>query len=279
MPDPVVEEVIAETAGDDAFDAGFADTIEVVDAPKVEVDPVTGQSPAEVVVVAPKYVQITEEDFASLKGSAAETVSLKEQMAKAFGTIGQMKQVITDLQKATPAGQAVEITDKHFAKLAENFPELADDMRADLAEVLKGMKGTGAPAAAVDPETLQRMVQEKADERELEALDDAHPNWKVIVGFDPASDRANNAFRKWLATEPEEYQARVNNARNASIISRAIDRFTASKTPSRPQARPAPRQEARRAVIADAVLPQGDGGRPAVPAGEGDPFDVGFRTG
>ncbi len=63
--------------------------------------------------------------------------NLKQQLSKAFGTMGNMQQLINQVRSQTPAGAVVEITDEDFAELKEDFPELAGHTRAALERILK----------------------------------------------------------------------------------------------------------------------------------------------
>lgn len=67
-----------------------------------------------------------------------------------------------------------------------------------------------------------------ADRREVEALDDAYPDWREIVGsVDIKVERPdpNNPFRKWLATKSAAYRRRVETANSAELIGEAIRLF------------------------------------------------------
>lgn len=137
------DEVSEMSAGFDAEAATAAATEPV--QPEAKEDPKPEPAPAAPVAEGPKYVQITEEQYARLNAVADETASLKQQMSEAFGTMGNLQQVMNRLQSATPAGASVDISVEDFAELAEDFPELAGHTRKGLEKILKrlNVRGTG----------------------------------------------------------------------------------------------------------------------------------------
>lgn len=250
------------------------------------------EAPAAETPPAPKYIQVTQEDWDALKTAANKTAGHETQLSKAFGTLGDLQQIIRKLQSQTPQGLTVELPADVVSEMEDDFPELAGHFKKGLEKALKGIKGT-APAAATttatattsqtaDPEAVQKMVKEAAMTHELEALEDAHPTWRAIVGAVNAEGKydANNDFRKWLAKEDAAYQQKVNSTNSSAIISRAIDKFQSSKTaaPTTP-AKPAAHIVARNERVRGAIQPRGDGGQPAPTKTADDDFREGFRTG
>lgn len=244
-------------------------------------------APTPAAPAAPEYVQLTKDEHATLTAAAAKTAGFEAQLAKAFGTIGNMQQIVTKLQSQTPSGEKVEVPKVAFAKLRESFPEVADLLEADMAETMKGLRGTGPedakPEAVMDPAALMKAAKAIDTQRQIEALEEDHPTWREIVGvvdkdgkYDP-----NIEFRKWLATQPADYQAKINGAHSATVISKAIDKFQASKTAATPSApaAPTPKQVAQKGRIEGAVQPKGDGGQPPPAKTANDDFQEGFDKG
>lgn len=233
------------------------------------------EPPAEPAPAEPKYAQLTEDDVAILKAAAAETASLKQQLSKAFGTMGNMQQLINQVRSQTPAGAAVEITDEDFAELQEDFPELAGHTRAALERILKraNLKGTGEQPATpvVDPETVRTTAAEIVHQQGIDDLNDLHPGWQAIV--------VSPEYREWLGKQPQDYQTLLHSTYSATITGRSIDRFLAAKPkPANPQT-PARQPSARRAAIEAAVQPRGTGTPPAPrqPTAE-ENFNAGFNS-
>jgi hypothetical protein len=263
------------------------DTAKPDPAPKPDTKPAVAKPEAAVKPPEPKYVRLTEDQFATLNAAAAKTASFEGQLSKAFGTIGNMQKVLTGLQSATPRGGKIEIPKDAFAGMERDFPELAEHTRAALEATLRGLTGTGPAGAEIDPELMKRLVTEHATQArtdaEIEALEDEFPDWRKIVGQVDISKQqpdAANPFRKWLATKDAAYQARLNSTNSAAVISRAIRTFQAeAKAPAAATPTPSLKAQLQAARIRGAVQPRGDGGQ-AAPAPTGDAeFEAGFASG
>lgn len=275
------------------FASGFThdllapETAAVVEGVPVIEEPAAVEAQAEPVAEEPKYVQITQEQIDSWKSAAEKTAKLEAQLSKVFGTMGDMQQVVRALQSATPAGITVEIPADAFADMEKDFPELAAQSRSALEKALKGIRGTASvgTVAAPDPEIVNKLVRDgmsaETIKREVAALEEDHPKWREIVGTVDANGQVdpNNDFRKWLAKEPIEYQTKINSTNSAATISKAIEKFQASKTAIRPVLKQAPKIAARAAVIREAIQPKGDGGQPNPANSADDDFNSGFKTG
>lgn len=291
-------EVVAPTAEESAasFAAGFAEetpppaaptTAEPAPAPEAtpqETKPAPAEEPSP--VQEPEYVQITKGDLARLSAAAEETAGFRQQLSKAFGTMGNMQQLLNQLRTQTPAGAAVELTDDDFAELKEDFPELAGHTRAAFERILKkvNLTGTGQPATpTVDAEQVRVAAANVVHAEGLKDLDDLHPGWRGIVG---KPDDAENPYRKWLATQAPEYQELLRSTYSASITARSIDRFKAAiaKPAAQPAAQrpqtPAAPAAARRDRIQAAVQPRGNGTTPPAPRAPtpAENFAAGFNS-
>ncbi len=230
----------------------------------------------------PEYVQLTKQDYERLDAAAKRTDDFEKQFSKAFGTIGDMQKIVKALQGQTPRGLAVKIPEGAFAAMEKDFPELAQHTRAALEATLKGLEGTGSPSAHVDTAEFESKLEERVLKLASEDLEDEFPEWQKIVGAvdtrkgekpDP-----NNAFRKWLATKPKDYQDRINGTNSAGVITRAIRSFQSETKPDPAPPAIDPQAKARANRIQGAVRPKGDGGHPPG-ASAGDEFDAGFRSG
>lgn len=220
-----------------------------------------------------EYVRITKKDWEAVQG----------QFSKAFGTIGNMQKTMNGLQERTPAGRKVEIPASAFAEMEKDFPELAQQVRAAMEAGMSGMAGTGPPAEADTSrydEARAKDRQDKLDEQ-LADLEDAHPDWKRIVGaIDARTQKAdpNNAFRRWLGTKDAAYQKRMNESESATFISRAIERFQAETKGTRAAAPATSRDDARADRIRGALQPRGDHAGAAAGPSEDEDFMAGFNS-
>jgi hypothetical protein len=162
--------------------------------------------------------------------------------------------------------------------MERDFPELAHQTRAALEAALSGISGTGAND--VDAGKIETMLASYTSKREVEALEDAYPDWRQIVGaVDVTKEQPdpNNPFRRWLASKDAAYQNRINGSESAAVIGRAIRLFqNETRTPAKPAA--TPRGNARAERIRNAVQPRGDGAGAAAGRSEDDEFVAGFNS-
>lgn len=212
-------------------------------------------------------------------------VSMKGNLEKLNGTVGSQA---AEIKKLTGAPSLdIEITDAEFAELAKDFPEVAAGTKKALQAILKKL-GVRQTPQGLTIEQLQSAVSQRTIELEVEALEDAYPNWRQIVGLPTDKD---NKFRKWLATQPAAYAERVTKTFSSQVLARAIQRFLASEKPAAsptlskpatlgPGARGTMRTTARNDRLRQAVQPRGDGGAtPSRQPTEDDEFQAGFKSG
>ena len=277
-----------------AFDSGFADTTPpakvtpvVEAAPKVEPKPEVKTEPKVVAKVEPpkpEYVRLTKEQFARLDSAANMTADFGKRLDTALGTVGNMKQIITKLQSDTPIGAAVKLPDDVVSEMEKDFPELAGHLKSSLEKALKGIRGTAPAGAVLDPEETKKQIQAASEalitKLEIEALEDAYPDWRDIVGAVDSQGKFNpaNPFRVWLGKQSAEYQHRLNSTNSNVIITRAIDKFKADTAKTAVPPKVSPKDAARRVVIQAAQQPRGDGGQPPPRNTEVDAFNEGFNS-
>lgn len=286
------QETEDKAAGEAAFAEGFDDDTAQVRSAPAEPPPAEQPNPEKPAdPPAPEYVQITKADFERLMTSVNDTDAIKKQLRDVNGRMGNVQQLVKQLQDSTPAGEPVEMSEEDAAEMAADFPELAGMLRTAVNRVLKRqkVKGTGeaTPPATqtVDREQWKKDLVELREQTELAALDELHPDWRTIVGKEADT---GNPYRQWLATQPEEYQRTINNTKSALVVSRSIDKFEAARTrtaatptpPPRPPKQEPSRVAARTDRIRGAVQPQGGGGtapRPTTKTAE-DYFEEGFQA-
>lgn len=232
----------------------------------------------------PELVQITKKEWDEIKAAASRTASYDSQFSKLFGTLGNVtKQLSTFQTKATPeaqpAARKVEISKAAFAEMEKDFPELAQQTRAALEAALSGLPAPGAND--VDVGKIEGMLASYTKRREIEALEDAYPEWLTITGAVGANETPDpeNPFRKWLSGKDAAYQDRINGSESAAVIGRAIRLFqreTAAPAPAKPNGAAAPRDTARADRIRAAVQPRGDNAGSAPTNTSEEAFAAGF---
>jgi hypothetical protein len=276
MADETPDTAAVDNAQEQAdFGAGFEGKPSPPPA-KEKVEPAA--TPREETTPPPEYVQITAKDWADVRAAAARTASYDQQFSKAFGTIGKLKELVNAFQAQTPAGRRIEIPKDAFAAMERDFPELAQQTRAAIEAALSGLPGTGA--ADVDVTKIEGMLASYTSRREVEALEDAYPEWRKIVGaVDVTREQPdpNNPFRKWLGTKDIAYQTRINGSESAAVIGRAIRAFQNETKAVPPKLNGTPRDAARADRIRGAVQPRGDNA--GAPAGKSadEEFEAGYN--
>lgn len=193
----VEEGQVEDTGSDDDFLAGIDSSTETPSQqePQEETQPEPQAEPAAPVVEetpAQEFVQITKADWEAMQARAADIDTLKAAQEKlagtAFGKIGDLQRQL----KETETRRGTAPSEASFAKMKENYPELA----ADLQEVFTSMS---AGPAAIDQEAIDRLLTERLDaarqEDRLEALETVVPGW--------LNDVKTASFNDWMATRPD----------------------------------------------------------------------------
>ncbi len=261
MP-PEDDTTLADAAREEAeLGAGF-DAETVIKPVKVEKTEPPAPEPATAPAARepkPEYVRLTKAELAELKDAAAKSASHDRQYATAWGKIGNLTTMVNELRAG--GGPKLDLSSAAFAKLKDQFPELAEMTREAVQNAIAGLAPKGAE---IDDGKLESKFAEHASKREIANLEDAYPDWRAIVGavdITKTQPDGANPFRKWLATKDATYQARINGTESAVVIERAINLFRQETKTAAPQ--PNARDAARREQIAGAVQPRGDGGAPA----------------
>ena len=297
MPDPVVvtDEIVTDevlTEDDEAkaaaeFDSGF--TGKPIEAPKdvavdAEKETVVAEKTPEV-----KYVQITEADFAEFKSLSTQMAEFKADNTKAldkvFGKQGGLERTLATMQAATPTGFAVDVTDDVVADLQTSFPELGGLTLKAFKSFASKLKGTGA---AADPEAVSKAVTSGLVALQIEALEEDFPDWRATVG--PVGE--DNPYRKWLATQPADYQKRLSTTNSASVIGKSLTKFAEVNAAAQAATDKAAAEKAaadkvaadkaaaaaaRQKRLDGAVVSRGAGGNVAGGKSDQEEFEAGFR--
>lgn len=232
----------------------------------------------------PEHVQISAKEWADVRAAALKTASYDAQLAKAFGTIGNLQKLVNEQRaRATeqapdkPAARAFKIDPESFAEMRRDFPELAAQTQAAIEKALSGLP---AGANDADQAKIESLLAQYTAKREIEALEDAFPDWRQIVGA--VNVRAGeqpdpeNPFRKWLAGKDETYQDRINNSSSAAVMGRAIRTFQKETAAAAKPAATPQRDTARADRIRAAVQPRGDNAGAAPANTSEDAFAAGF---
>lgn len=287
-PTPEADAAAEQAAREEAFSAGYEgdapETTQTADAAATtEAEPkAEGEQPTEKPAgspAAPKTFTFTEDDYKLLRAAAEEAPGLKQQLSKAFGTIGTLQEQINQIK-----GQKgrVKIKPEAFARMREEFPEVADALMPALeaTEIDTSAPATQVtqPPTAVDPDAIKEKIRAELlveqQTKELALLDYLRPDWKTIVG----KRGEETGYRKWLAAQPEAYRTYVETSQSAQATAQSIRKYEASLKPA--TATPVVRRDTRLERLRDATPPRGSGTppSPAMPTRQ-DAFNEGYRTG
>jgi len=239
--DEEIESVDQDGDGD-AFNDVFGERPTVTpDKPEPEEKP----EPEPEVVEAPKYAQITEEQYQDLVKRASLIDEMKAVQDKSFGTafgkIGGIERVLNQLQ-STPSG--VEVTADDFEELRAEFPELAEMQVKGLNKILGKFKGTGTP-------DIDKLVSQQ-----VESL---MPRLKIdialdsVVGGDWVKERNSKAFMDWEQSQPAEVR-QLAQSDELSDAKRMLQLYVDSK-----KAPVKPPVSTRKQQLEAAVTPKGTG--------------------
>lgn len=263
----------------DDFASGFSDQPAKKTPAKPEPEAAPDKAPA-AAEVKPEYVQVTAADWAEVQAAARKTASYDAQLSKAFGTIGNLQKQIAESRKDAPAAtRKVEIPKAAFEVMAKDFPELAEHNRAALEAALSGLKLDGD---GTDESKLEKALTGLITKKEMEGLEDTYPDWRTLVGApQKEGDQPDLGapYRKWLASKPAEYQAKLNETDSPAAIQRSITLFRReTRATPKPAAPEKPREAARADRIRAAVQPRGDGAAATPGKSDVDEFEAGFAN-
>lgn len=289
---PNTQQPAVVKGGDDKQDAPADDQTDgsKSDAEDPKDPPADGETPPADDPPADENVIVTKAQLERLLAAADKAEGYEKQISKLFGTLGDTQAHVKALQASTPKGVKVEIPADAFKEMEEEYPEIAAHMKASLEKALSGAKGTGAeddkqdtPAEGIKPEAVERIVEDSVSRREMALLTEDHPDWRTVVGAVEKGQQPdpNNGFRKWLKTQPADYQQKINETQSPLTVSRAIDKYKAfeaaqkTKQPSPPNKKNAAREDR----FSSAVQPRGDGNPPPPKKTADDEFQAGFKSG
>lgn len=186
---------------------------------------------------------LTEDEVKNLFAKAAKFDYLEQQQQKAFGKIGQLNETIQQLKNQPKSGGVLEI--KQLKRFAENFPDEAKDLIADLNEASIEV---GQPQAlGIDEsrtgELIQTALQETQQGFELKLLGILQPDYKEMM--------ATSDWNLWKSTLKPEDAAVLETSWDANELNGKFNAFKEWK------GRTTQQQEKRKDRIAKSVQPQG----------------------
>lgn len=202
---------------------------------------------------------------------------------KALGKIGGFEGFVAAMQKNTPSGEAIVLSDEDMAGLSEKFPNLSKEMQTILNTALSKVKGTGqAVVQTVDDNRISAVLQPMLEqertrikrEMQREEVLEAHPDFDEI--------RISPDFIAWKNALPPERKAKVDTAWSPRLVISVMDDYKeAKKAPVvPPPPPPSTKDKAREEALRAAVTPRGSGPAPgAKKTSDDEAFAAGYAEG
>lgn len=233
---------------------------------------------------APKFVQITEEQFQRFESSVAEVEKIRATQEKSFGTafgkIGGLERVLNEIQSKTTSGEVPQVDETDFQEMLDEFPDLAKLQVAGLNRALAKLKGTGS---SMDPAKLEAMVQERLAEKLQPAIDEAFTvkhrvdeDRKVVKAHaDKAEIYRDPKFLEFVNKRTDKVA--VLGTWDADILIPVLNEYKASL---KPKVNPAPSVDPRlirKQILNAGTTPRGSGNSPS--RSEVNDFQAGYNDG
>ena len=232
-------------------------------APQDDADFLGGFESANGVEVAPEpepeklFGKYTEEQVAAWAAQSEELAKIREREAKVFGTLGSLKQSIDQLRERPQSPQI----NAALTRMSAEYPELAEVLRADLAELSPG-------AAAVDPQAIERLVNERLEAASKQTaqqfLTIMHSDWREIPG--------SPEFEQWKASLTADELQTVNDSWDVEAVNKSLSKFKAWKSES------AQAKQSRQSRLEAAITPPRGRAQPTPSQSEDDAFLAGFKS-
>lgn len=252
-----------------AFAAGFEDDEDKqTPPPATDANPTAAEDEKKDEPAAPKYAQITEEQFTDLMAKASQIDESRRQIDTLAGHIGGVKQVVEGLRQ-----QRKSLTAGQLKRVAAEFPELAEALQSDLSEL---------GGASVDPAEIDRRVEsvvesrvaQKAVEFEAKLLRFYHRDWADVV--------VSNDFQAWKAQLPEAERVKLDASNDGEYIADQLTAFKAAQAAKKAQAAKAAEtskaSDNRQKRLEAAVQPRGTGGHTPSRSGATSDFQAGWDS-
>lgn len=193
---------------------------------------------------------------AQIAEALSEIPKYRKQIDNLAGNNGKLNAALQKLQQDLSVSGGT-VTDEDFAELAEQYPELAGMTKNAMNKVMGRMRGTGAAQPPEEFVSLARQAAMEVAEKErvrthIDMLHAFSPGWDKVVGL-PGEDGQipETPYRKWLATQPAEYQTKMAASNNALEIDSSIKLFKAAQEAA------TQKQQQNKQRLANAVQPEG----------------------
>lgn len=269
----------------EAFEAGFAEAsgaevpppAEPQPQPEPEPMPEPETEPEEGIIpefgLTPSAIRARLAKVDELDRMKQEMHQLAQHRDRQYGTIGELKQRVQQMQEGRTAQPTVRLTSESLKRLRGEYPELAELLAQDLSEAV-AVGNTPAPAG-VDPQQIEQLVAKRTAEVERRAQDQTmkqvqqlllardHPDWKEVAG--------SAEFSLWKANLDPRERTMLENSWDSSVIGSALTAYKGWR------GKQAEKMVSKRNRLERAIQPNGVASNSDT-AGEVDAFLAGFNA-
>jgi hypothetical protein len=229
-----------------------------------------------------------EQTIKTLLAKSAKVDALEEAMTRqaqelrrAYGKIGELNSHLKQLMQA-PTKRGIRQIELKFNRLEQEYPELAELLKEDLAAALSvAQEEVDAAQPAQSTETPQQSAEAPSEdalrERELalraeyeaRLLSAKHPDWQQIA--------ASSDFNIWLASQPPQVQQVARTSWSAEELSAVLDLYKTSVSALSERTKAAT-QSVRQRRLETAVPAAGTESAAPPMSSELDEFLAGFQS-
>jgi hypothetical protein len=183
------------------------------------------------------YANITPAELDDILKKANSVAEVREAMTKfqrdSAGRIGSLESTIKALQAQATTAVPLEVKAEDLVNFTKEFPELAPKLAEDLTKVLSRLKTAGEAPKGETPEEFTARVMpivqahvdnaQEAERKRLapKILASRHKDYPTVIG---APD-SNTEWRKWLKTQPGNYEERMLNSWDGFELADSLDTF------------------------------------------------------
>lgn len=209
-----------------------------------------------------------------LLGNAAEVDTLKRQLDKAHGSIGDLlrkSQQPAPAAPAAPAPAAAPELPPQLKQFEQDYPDVAEYARALIGLHNQQPRQEAPPAEAQQPVATGDAPQAQAGPDpmalEMAVLDRMHTGWREKIG--------SQEFNLWLNAQGEQVQQEFAEAATADGMGSLLGKYEAWTTARATAADKAAKGQAR---LKAAVTPSGNAPRPQAAPTEEEEFLAAFQA-
>lgn len=163
---------------------------------------------------------------------------LRLEVRKLHGRIGALNdQLQNALKKNEAEGKPAVLSEVQLSRLKGEYPELADLLKGDIADVISGLAQHKA-----DPKEIESIVSSRVEKEifkmRTEAVEDVHPTWatdcwetRPAVQTDGSivEGKRKPIYQAWLNTMTADEASAFENSQSPAFVNRKLSEFYAWK--------------------------------------------------